>query len=159
MVGAAIKSIPVFGWIAAAIGALIAVISHFVSKANEGKKAAQEFYKSLAENAYKPIATIEELSLKWNALGDDLEAKKKFIEDNKAAFDELGVSINGVTDAENLLIANKQAFINAQIEKAKALVYLQQAQEKVKTLLEQEQAYNAMPDTVTKNVMVGVAAK
>lgn len=158
MVGAAIKSIPVFGWIAAAIGALIAVISHFVSKANEGKKAAQEFYKSLAENAYKPIATIEELSLKWNALGDDLEAKKKFIEDNKAAFDELGVSINGVTDAENLLIANKQAFINAQIEKAKALVYLQQAQEKVKTLLEQEQAYNAMPDTVTKNVMVGVAA-
>ena len=158
MVGAAIKSIPVFGWIAAAIAALIAVISHFVSKANEGKKAAQEFYKSLAENAYKPIATIEELSLKWNALGDDLNAKKKFIEENKAAFDELGVSINGVTDAENLLINNKQAFINAQIEKAKALVYFQQAQEKVKTLLEQEQAYNAMPDTVTKNVIVGIAA-
>lgn len=150
MVGAAIKSIPVFGWIAAALSALGGVIVHFVSKANEGKKAAQEFYKSLAENAYKPIATIEDLSLKWNALGDDLDAKKKFIEENKAAFDELGVSINGVTDADNLLINNKQAFINAQIEKAKALVYLQQAQEKVKTLLEQEQAYNAMPDNVTK---------
>lgn len=158
MVGAAIKSIPVFGWIAAALSALVGVIVHFVSKANEGKKAAQEFYKSLAENAYKPIATIEDLSLKWNALGDDLDAKKKFIEENKAAFDELGVSINGVTDAENLLINNKQAFINAQIEKAKALVYLQQAQEKVKTLLEQEQAYNAMPDTVTKNVPYGEAA-
>lgn len=150
MVGAAIKSIPVFGWIAAAIGALIAVISHFVSKANEGKKAAQEFYKSLAENAYKPIATIEELSLKWNALGDDLEAKKKFIEDNKAAFDELGVAVLDVVDAENLLNKGKNAFIDAQIEKAKALIYLQQAQEKVKTLLEQEQAYNAMPDNVTK---------
>lgn len=150
MVGAAIKSIPVFGWIAAALSALVGVIVHFVSKANEGKKAAQEFYKSLAENAYKPIATIEDLSLKWNALGDDLDAKKKFIEENKTAFDELGVSINGVTDAGNLLINNKQAFINAQIEKAKALVYLQQAQEKVKTLLEQEQAYNAMPDNVTK---------
>lgn len=150
MVGAAIKSIPVFGWIAAALSALVGVIVHFVSKANEGKKAAEEFYKSLAENAYKPIATIEDLSLKWNALGDDLDAKKKFIEENKTAFDELGVSINGVTDAENLLINNKQAFINAQIEKAKALVYLQQAQEKVKTLLEQEQAYNAMPDNVTK---------
>lgn len=158
MVGAAIKSIPVFGWIAAALSALVGVIVHFVSKANEGKKAAQEFYKSLAENAYKPIATIEDLSLKWNALGDDLDAKKKFIEENKAAFDELGVSINGVTDVENLLINNKQAFINAQIEKAKALVYLQQAQEKVKTLLEQEQAYNAMPDTVTKNVPYGEAA-
>lgn len=150
MVGAAIKSIPVFGWIAAALSALVGVIVHFVSKANEGKKAAQEFYKSLAENAYKPIATIEDLSLKWNALGDDLDAKKKFIEQNKTAFDELGAAVLDVVDAENLLNNNKKAFIDAQIEKAKALVYLQQAQEKVKTLLEQEQAYNAMPDNVTK---------
>lgn len=158
MVGAAIKSIPVFGWIAAALSALVGVIVHFVSKANEGKKAAQEFYKSLAENAYKPIATIEDLSLKWNALGDDLDAKKKFIEENKAAFDELGAAVLDVVDAENLLNNNKKAFIDAQIEKAKALVYLQQAQEKVKTLLEQEQAYNAMPDTVTKSVPYGEAA-
>lgn len=158
MVRAAIKSIPVFGWIAAALSALVGVIVHFVSKANEGKKAAQEFYKSLAENAYKPIATVEELSVKWNALGDDLDAKKKFIEENKAAFDELGAAVLDVVDAENLLNNNKKAFIDAQIEKAKALVYLQQAQEKVKTLLEQEQAYNAMPDTVTKNVPYGEAA-
>lgn len=158
MVGAAIKSIPVFGWIAAALSALVGVIVHFVSKANEGKKAAQEFYKSLAENAYKPIATIEDLSLKWNALGDDLDAKKKFIEENKTAFDELGVAVLDVVDAENLLNNNKKAFIDAQIEKAKALVYLQQVQEKVKTLLEQEQAYNAMPDTVTMNVPYGEAA-
>ena len=146
MVGAAIKSIPVFGWIAAALSALIAVISHFVGKAREGKKAAEEFYKSIAENAYKPIASVEELSLKWNALGDDLDAKTKFIEQNKAAFDALGVSIVGVTDAENLLVANKQKFINAQIEKAKAMILVQQAQEKVKTLMQEEQEYNAMPD-------------
>lgn len=156
MVGAAIKSIPVFGWILAGISALIALVTHFVGKANEAKKAQEEWYKSIAENAYKPIATLEELSLKWNALGDDLEAKKKFIEANKKAFDELGVSINGVTDAENLLIANKQAFINAQIEKAKAMILVQQAQEKVKTLMEQEQKYNAMPDKTTKTVMTGV---
>ena len=150
MVGAAIKSIPVFGWIAAAIGALIAVISHFVSKANEGKKAAQEFYKSLAENAYKPIATIEDLSLKWNALGDDLDAKKKFIEENKAAFDELGVAVLDVVDAENLLNKGKDAFVQAQIDKAKAIVLVQQAQEKVKTLLEEEQKLQAMPEKTSQ---------
>lgn len=150
MVGAAIKSIPVFGWIAAAIGALIAVISHFVSKANEGKKAPQEFYKSLAENAYKPIATIEELSLKWNALGDDLNAKKKFIEGNKAAFDELGVAVLDVVDAENLLNKGKDAFVQAQIDKAKAIVLVQQAQEKVKTLLEEEQKLQAMPEKTSQ---------
>lgn len=146
MVGAAIKSIPVFGWILAGISALIALVSHFVGKANEAKKAAEEWYKSIAENAYKPIATIEELSVKWNALGDDLEKKKKFIEENKKAFDELGVAINGVTDAENLLITNKQAFIDAQIEKAKASIYLAQAQEKIKEYIKAEQEYKAMPD-------------
>lgn len=150
MVGAAIKSIPVFGWIAAALSALVGVIVHFVSKANEGKKAAQEFYKSLAENAYKPIATIEELSLKWNALGDDLEAKKKFIEDNKAAFDELGVAVLDVVDAENLLNKGKDAFVQAQIDKAKAIVLVQQAQEKVKTLLEEEQKLQAMPEKTSQ---------
>lgn len=157
MVGAAIKSIPVFGWILAGISALIALVSHFVGKANEAKKAQEEWYKSIAENAYKPIATIEELSVKWKALGDDLKAKEKFINENAKAFDELGVSINGVTDAENLLVNNKQAFIKAQIEKAKAMILVQQAQEKVKTLMEKEQAYNAMPDKVQKSVMVGVS--
>lgn len=147
MVGAAIKSIPVFGWILAGISALIALVSHFVSKANESKKATEEWYNAIAENAYKPIASIMELSDKWNALGNDLEAKKQFIENNKKAFGDLGVSVRDVVDAENVLVANKTAFINAQIEKAKATIYLQQAQEKVKELIKKEQEYNAMSDT------------
>lgn len=147
MVGAAIKSIPVFGWILAGISALIALVSHFVSKANESKKATEEWYDAIAENAYKPIASIMELSDKWNALGNDLEAKKQFVENNKKAFEDLGVSVRDVFDAENVLVANKTAFINAQIEKAKATIYLQQAQEKVKELIKKEQEYNAMSDT------------
>lgn len=146
MVGAAIKSIPVFGWILAGISALIALVSHFVGKANEAKKAAEEWYNAIAENSYKPIAAIMDLSARWNALGNDLEAKKKFIEDNKKAFDDLGASVNDVVDAENLLVKNKDAFINAQIEKAKATIYLQQATEKVKELIKKEQEVAAMPD-------------
>lgn len=146
MVGAAIKSIPVFGWILAGISALIALVSHFVGKANEAKKAAEEWYNAIAENSYKPIASIMDLSERWNALGNDLEAKKQFIEDNAKAFDALGVSINDVVDAENLLVKNKDAFINAQIEKAKATIYLQQATEKVKELIKKEQEVAAMPD-------------
>lgn len=146
MVGAAIKSIPVFGWILAGISALIALVSHFVGKANEAKKAAEEWYNAIAENSYKPIAAIMDLSARWNALGNDLEAKKQFIEDNKKAFDDLGASVNDVVDAENLLVKNKDAFINAQIEKAKATIYLQQATEKVKELIKKEQEVAAMPE-------------
>ena len=146
MVGAAIKSIPVFGWILAGISALIALVSHFVGKANEAKKAAEEWYNAIAENSYKPVAAIMDLSQRWNELGNDLEAKKQFIEDNKKAFDELGASVNDVVDAENLLVKNKDAFINAQIEKAKATIYLQQATEKVKELIKKEQEVAAMPE-------------
>lgn len=146
MVGAAIKSIPVFGWIIAGISGLIAVVSHFVGKANEAKKAAQEWYDAIAENSYKPIAAIMDLSARWKELGNDLEAKKQFIEDNKKAFEELGASVNDVVDAENLLVKNKKAFINAQIEKAKATFYLQQVTEKVKELIKKEQEVAAMPE-------------
>ncbi len=145
MVGAAIKSIPVFGWIAAGIAALVAVISHFVSKANEAKKAAQEFSEAIIDGCYKPIGSVELLSAKWNALGDDMEAKKKFVEENKAAFDELGVSINGVTDAENLLIANKGAFVDAMVAKAKAAIYTEQAMQATKDLMEAQQKLEETP--------------
>lgn len=145
MVGAAIKSIPVFGWIIAGLTSIVAIITHYVNKSNEAKKASEEWYKAIADNAYKPIATLEELSLKWNGLGDDLEAKRRFIEANKKAFDDLGIAVHGVTDAENALVRNKQAYINAQIDKAKAAIFLAQAQDKIKAYLQAEQEYNAMP--------------
>lgn len=150
MVGAAIKSIPVFGWILAGISALIALYSHFSSKASEAKKAQEEFSKSMVENCYKPIGTIKDLSARWTELGDNLEAKKKFIEENRQKFDELGVSINGVTDAENLLVANKEAFINAQIEKAKAMTYIQLAMDKQKEALLKLEERDRENSNVTK---------
>lgn len=139
MVGAAIKSIPVFGWILAGISALIGLYSHFSSKAAEAKKAQEEFSKALVENCYKPIGKIEELSAAWDALGDNIEAKEAFIRKNKQAFDELGISIDGVTAAENALVNNKKAFIQAQIEKAKTLAYIEMGMAKLKEALQKRE--------------------
>lgn len=50
MVGVAISSIPVFGWIAAAIGVLIGVISHFVNKAKAASQAVKEQNEMLKES-------------------------------------------------------------------------------------------------------------
>lgn len=151
-VGIAIKTIPVFGWVIAGISALIAIVSHFVSKANEAKKAAKEFGESVAENAYKPIGTIMQLSNEWDKLGDNLAAKEKFIDENRQKFDELGVAVRNTRDAENLLVANKDAFIAAQIAKAKALAMITQMQEKVKKSLELQAEIESMPDKVTRYV-------
>jgi hypothetical protein len=67
---------------------------------------------------------VEELSNKWVRLGDNLDKKKKFVRDNAEEFRKLGVAIKDVRDAENLLVNNKEAFISAQIEKAKATAAL-----------------------------------
>ena len=146
-VGLAIKSIPVFGWVLAGVSALIALASHFSRKAREAKKAQEEFTKAMVEGAYKPIGKIEELSVKYTALGDNIKQKEQFIKDNKKAFDELGVSVTSLRDAENLLIKNKDAFITAQRAKAKAMAYTQQATEKIKKQMELQAEYESMPDT------------
>lgn len=143
MVGAAIKSIPVIGWIIAGISALIAVITHFTSKASEAKKKAEEFYKAVADNAAQPIVKIQELSAQWDALGDNMAAKEKFIRDNKSAFDQLRIAVNSVLDAEKALTEHKEAFIQAQISKAKAAATVVQAQDKIKDLLEAQQKEDA----------------
>lgn len=150
MVGAAIKSIPVIGWIIAGISALVAVIGRFIRKSKEAKKAQEEFNASVVEESYKSIGAIESLAFAWNKLGDDLDAKKKFIDENKKAFDELGVAIQDVADAENLLNKNKDAFIDAQIAKAKAAIFAQQAMDKIKEIAEAELKADAMADTQLK---------
>lgn len=120
--------------LAAAITAIIAVVEHFRTAAAE----AEAFNSKVAETAAEPVAKVELLASKWRALGDDINAKRRFIEENKKAFDELEVSIRDVVDAENLLINNKDAFIAAQIEKAKAAVYIEEQKENIKDLIELE---------------------
>lgn len=151
LVGVALKSIPVFGWVLAGVAALIGLVAHFSSKAREAKKAQEEFSNAMIEGAYKPIGKIEELSAKYTALGNNIKDKEQFVKDNKKAFDELGVSITSVRDAENLLINNKETFIDAQMAKARALVYSQQAAEKIKEKMKLQAEYEAMSDTKRKS--------
>ncbi len=134
-VGVAIKSIPVIGWILAGVGALGALIGKLISKSKEAKKEQEEYYKAVAEGAAEPVAKVEKLSAEWGKLGNNLEAKKKFVDDNRAAFEELGIKVNSVEDAENALVKNKQAFVNAQIARAKALAATQKAAEYYKEAL------------------------
>lgn len=138
-VGAAIMSIPVIGWILAGVAGLIALVGAFTKNSREAKKAAEELRKEVVDIAGKPVAAVQELSHEWAKLGDNLKAKQKFVEDNADKFKELGVSVNSVTDAENLLVNNKTAFINSEIAKAKAMAVRAQAADLVAKALENQQ--------------------
>lgn len=154
-VGLAIHSIPVFGWIAAGITALIGLYSWWSSRTKEQKVEQEElnesikkFNDSIQNYAAKPIVTIELLSAKFRALGDDMDAQRKFIVDNKKAFDELGHSINSVKDAQQLLIDNKEKFIAAQIAKATSLAYEDMAKDEVKKMVTAQKKVDELHEVV-----------
>lgn len=90
-------------------------------KQDELKKTVEEFNKAVGENAGKAIASFKTLQEQWNALGSSMTAKKKFIKDNADAFDDLGVSVTSVADAENLFVKNEQVFIESLKNRALAI--------------------------------------
>ena len=106
-------------------------------------KATEEFQKSVSESSGKILTTIERLSTEWKKLGGNIEEQKKYILENKEAFDSTGMSINNVADAENLLVKNKDAFINAIIEKSKATSIMELASQEyekyIQKMLEAEE--------------------
>ena len=130
-----------------AITAVITLVSKYISKTREAKKAQEEFNSKVVEAAVEPIAAINELAYAWNKLGNDMNAKNKFIEDNKDRFDDLGFSIKTVKDAEDLLVANKSKFIEACLQRAKALAVQELAVEKYKAVLQAQQELEATPRT------------
>lgn len=143
-----------------AITAAIALISKFISKNREAKKAQEEFNNKVVEAAAEPVTAITELSTAWNRLGNDMAAKNKFIEDNKDRFEDLGFSIKTVKEAEDLLVANKSKFIEACLEQAKALAVQELAVEKYKEVLKAQQELEATPKAyVTYKYGYGVECK
>lgn len=93
------------------------------------KKSNEEWTQNVAETAGRQIAEYQKLSREYDALGDNMAAKKKFIDENQTAFHNLGFSVTGVSDAENLLVKNTNAVVNAIIARAKAAAYEQEIME------------------------------
>lgn len=143
------------GLLIAGIGTLIYALTALSSAHKDAAKDAKEFGDKAADSFSKPMAQIESLSDKWNGLGDNLKEKKKFVDDNKEAFKTLGVEINTVADAENLLVANKASFIESIIAKAKAAAGMELASEKYKKAMQVMLEAEKMPKTVEINTSQG----
>ena len=118
------------GWASLAIGALVTIIAKLretssdvaesVDVVGNATKELEEEMKNNDDGLGQRILTIKKLSQAWASLGDNLEAKKKFVIDNKDAFNDLGVKVSSVLDAEQLLVKKTPEFIEAMKLRAQA---------------------------------------
>ena len=89
--------------------------------ANEKGEAYKDAFKSASSTYGQNLVLLNQLQDKWNQLGDDLNAKKRFIDENKTSFSNLGVSVTSVKDAENLFVGNTATFVEAMKIRAQAI--------------------------------------
>ncbi len=149
MVGAAIKSIPVFGWIVAGISAVIGIVTHFTSKAKKAREEAAKFGEQVADAAAKPITQFMELQASWLSVTDSMKAREKWVEENGDKLRELGFEVRSAKDAEDLLVKNSSKVVEAFALRAKAAVMSELAVAKYKEILKKQAEVDAMSDTTS----------
>lgn len=115
----------------------------------EMQEAINESLASNTGSYGKQVTELKKLQSGWEALGGDLKKQKKFIIENKDAFDDLGVKVTSVADAENLLVTNTDSFIKALQARAKAEAGYNLASEEYEKALKKRAEADAMPDRVT----------
>lgn len=89
------------------------------------------------------MGNISRLRSEWSKLGNDMNAKLKFVNDNKSGFSQLGVSVNSVADAEKVLIGNTDAVVASLKARAQATAYQNTLTELYAKQLEAEQRQEA----------------
>lgn len=125
--------------------ALVSFIS-FTRKSSEEEEREQRiaerqeqvhkaYYDTLNSELDKTIPKYIKLQEEWKNLRTEGE-KLQWIKDNKDKFEELGVQIDNVNDAENFLETQTQAVMQSFIQRAKGIAIAQQAAEIYKQALE-----------------------
>ena len=146
MVGAAISSIPVFGWIAAAISVLIGVISHFIDKANEASKRLEEQQELVKEGrkAYAEASMeIENYTARIESFNGTKAQEKQLVEElNQKYGSSLGY-YDGLSQWKTVLQTKGQAYCQMLLMEAQAQAILNKYTESYINLLEtKEKAEN-----------------
>lgn len=127
MVGAAISSIPVFGWIAAGITALIAIISHFVSKSKEMEKQVEEESKieDDARKAYaQSSAEIQSYQQRINSFNGTKKQEKVLVEELNQKYGTALGRYSSLSQWKDVLRKKGAAYCNMLLKEAEAQAYL-----------------------------------
>ena len=153
---AGMVAIPIVAAITGIILVLRKLIKHHQevkAAAEESRRAQEEFAAEVSKGAAPNIAKFRELQNTWSSLSTDM-AKTEFLENNKKAFDNLGLSVNSLADAQKALVDNAEGYVRAQMEMAKADIYRAQAQQKTEELLNMQARLENTPEGKKRSVEV-----
>ena len=92
--------------------------------------------KSAAQSVSSLLTEYKKLQVEYKSLNGSVQKQNKFIKDNQDEFRKLGVSVNDVTDAENLFIKNETAFITSLQHRAMAAAAMAQMETEYKKVID-----------------------
>lgn len=141
--------------ISAAIAGLIWLWDQLSSEQEEAAKSSEDFRNKTADMAASSVTEFKRMSAEYASLGDSMESKQKFVDDNQDAFNRLGVSIKSVAEAENLLKNQETTFIESLKLKAQATATMELAADKYKESIKKMMEAEVMPDKTTAYVQQG----
>lgn len=122
--------------VAAALGTYMYASKKATAEAKAAAEAAKkhkEWQETLNTALGDSLPTFMRLQAEWKTLRSEAE-KTQWIEKNKSEFEKLGVAVNNVSDAENVLVTNSHAVVNAMLLRAEAAAkaaYMQKQYEKM----------------------------
>ena len=141
-----------WGLVLASIAAIASALISWTKRTRDAKKELAAINKEIGDKSNGSITLFEKLRQQYSQLGNSMKDKEKFIKDNKSAFEELGVSVRSVVDAENLFIANKDNFVNSLLARAKAAAYQSKAQEIMSKNIERTEPLQQKIDEYNKKI-------
>ena len=144
---------------ATAIMSVVSALVIFRSKSDEAAKSAKELedeIKNQSGQLGENRAALQRLQSEWNKLTSDKE-RKKWVSDNKDEFQKLGIEVDTVKEAENVLVNNTGNVIKAMELRAKAAAYAAMATKRYQEALEnREEAKNRRNNPTTGDKISGI---
>lgn len=108
---------------------------------SDGQKIEQDYSKKVSSSSGELVAKYQVLRREWLSLKTTAE-KTKWIENNQSAMDSLGLSVNNLSDAENVFVSNTSRVVAALEARAKAEAAQQSLVDTYKKYYEQKNRHD-----------------
>lgn len=118
-------------WVAV-IAAAVAGMAVLITRAAKHRKEVEDTNKAInatAQSVAGQLTAYRQLQIEWEKANGSLEAQNKLLKDSK--WDELGLAVKDVNDAEKALVTNSSDVVQSFVLKAKAAYLYAQAQESI----------------------------